>query len=135
MLVALIGVFFSMACQQEGPPPCLPVRSCSHTVPTSATLYIQVSNPAPFVSVYSGSNYESGTLVWSGIVAPNGSDWAMTFPMGDYSATARYVVNKDTTVVVDGAELDYYNPETCSGICYLPEDGNINLQLNTVAAK
>ena len=60
----------------------------------------------------------------------------MTFPLGDYSATARYVVNKDTTVVVDGTELDYSTSSvTCSGTCYLPDDGNINLQLDTVASE
>ena len=101
---------------------------CSHTRPHEADLTIRVSSPLPeVVSIYAGTAYESGRLVWSGV--PKGSKWSERLPFGDYSVTATYKRGGKTIIAVDGDDLDYQSEDTCDGYCYEEEDGEVNLEL------
>jgi hypothetical protein len=107
---------------------CTPTpSSCNHSVPSSASLVITVSNPLPkLVRVYRGQAYETGTLVWSGV--PDGVSWSLTVPLNDYSATALYVTGVDTLLVIDGDEVTYSAQSTCDGNCYAKDAGELDLR-------
>jgi len=127
------------ACQDENGKDCVPAPfNCDGGQPTHALLNIHVSaSPVPTVSIYSGSAYETGTLVWSGKPAAGVTDFSRLLPLGSYSVTARYTLHGDTVALaVDGDELGFSEEETCSGTCYSEEDGEVDLSLDkTLFAK
>jgi hypothetical protein len=108
---------------------CTPTPSnCNHSIPSSASLVINLSNPLPvLVRVYRGEDYETGTLIWSGV--PEGKTWSLTVPLNDYSATALYVSGEDTTLVINGDEVTYSAQSTCGGNCYAKDGGELDLRL------
>ncbi len=128
---AMIVAAFSWAlvgstCYEEG---CEEApASCRRTLPPTASLLIKVSEPLPAeVRVYSGKDFEKGTLVWNGV--PEGTAWTLTLPHGkDYSATALYVSGGDSLLAIDGDRLDYDTDEYCGTICYKIEDGEVDLR-------
>ena len=105
-----------------------PPDSCRRTLPPTASLLIKVSEPLPAeVRVYSGSSFETGTLVWSGV--PAGTAWTLSLPHGkNYSATALYVSGGDSVLAVDGDRLDYSTDDYCGTTCYSLEDGEVDLR-------
>ncbi len=114
---------------EEDPPECTPTPStCKHSRPHEADLTIRVSSPLPeVVSIYAGTSYETGRLVWSG--TPKGKQWSERLPLDDYSVTATYKRGSKTIIAVDGDYLDYESEETCDGSCYDEVDGAVNLEL------
>jgi hypothetical protein len=105
---------------------CMPMPLfCDRTPPSSASLTILTGGGTlQEIRVYSGTAYETGTLVWSGTSART-----LRLPLGDYSATATYLVNGKTVVAVDGDYLDYESSEYCEGTCYDEVGGTVDLTL------
>ena len=129
----LIGFLVATGCQNNENEQCVPTPSpCISTVPDHSLLYIHVSNPVPWVQIYSGANYETGTLIWSGWPALGTKDWSMALPLGDYAATARYVVDSETILAVDGTTLDFSELETCNATCYTVNSGAVDLALDSI---
>ena len=132
VLVAGLGLCFGISCQDDDHP--CATTYCDNA-PTHAGLKIQVSDPVTLVSIYSGADYETGTLVWRGQPPLGIKEWTTYWPLGDYSVTARYVVGNDTTLVVDGDALSSSSTENCDGTCsYSTQDWNTDLRLKGVAS-
>ena len=132
ILIAVLGLCLATSCQKDDEH-CISV-SCDHG-PTYAGLNIQVSDPVPLVSIYSGADYETGTLIWRGQPPSGVKEWTTHLALGNYAVTARYVVGKDTTLVVDGDVLSASATENCDGTCsYSTQDGNTDLRLKGVAS-
>ncbi len=104
---------------------------CNGTEPTHALLNLHVSSSLAWVSIYSGSEVETGTLLSSGLPPLGATDWSVSLPLGYYSAKARYIVGKDTFFTVDGSTLSSSSVETCSGTCYSAANGEVDLKLDT----
>ncbi len=138
MLVALLWLCSGFTCQDNNEyndyqNDCtLPPSGCTSTVPSTAVLTIQVSDPASLVSIYKGPYFETGTLISKDYPPGVGvRTWSMSLPLGDYSATAMYIINGDTIVKVDGDNLDYTSHDTCNGTCYTADNGDVDLRLDT----
>jgi hypothetical protein len=127
LAVALTG--FGGCVEPDEEEECTPVPyHCDRTRPHDADLTIRVSSPLPeVVSIYAGTAYETGRLVWSG--APKGKEWSERLPLDDYSVTATYKRGSKTIIAVDGDYLDYESTDTCDGYCYDELDGAVNLEL------
>jgi hypothetical protein len=108
---------------------CTPTPAlCNRSAPSAGYLQIDLSAPAPVrVTVYRGSSYETGTLMWSG--PPVSLSWSMTVPVGNYSATALYVNGGDSVLVIDGVDVQAAAQETCDGTCYSSGTGAVDLKL------
>ena len=131
LLIAAMALFVGTSCQDDEQ--CLSIPHCLSTAPKYATLTVQVSDPAPLVSIYSGSSVETGALTWSGKLSPGSA--GMLLPLGTYSIEAVYVVNGDTIHAVDGDELSYSAQETCEGTCYGAVDATVDVRLKITTAK
>lgn len=109
---------------------CAPTpANCRQSAPTAGQLHIELSSPAPvLVRIYRGTNYETGTLVWSGR-PPTSLSWSMTVPVNDYSATALYVTDGDSVLAIDGVSVLSTAQETCDGTCYSSGIGELDLRL------
>jgi len=98
---------------------------CTRYAPSSADLTVQVGGGnLQEIKVYRGPSYEDGTLVWSGF-----SGTTLRLPLGEYSATATYLLDGKTIVAVDGDELGYTSEDYCTGTCYEEDDGMVDLRL------
>lgn len=108
----------SIPCSWTDDDECSPApASCRHLRPEFNVLQLDVSTPLPVrLEVFRGKNYETGTLVWSGM--PSAAKTALSQAAGDFSATALYVRGGDSVLVVDGVTLEAERMETCDGPCY-----------------
>lgn len=117
----------SLYCEEEET--CTPMPEyCPRTVPETAGLRILLSEPLPArVTVYRGSEYETGTLdqAWTPVKKDN---W-IELPLGTYAVTALYVAGGDSVLAVDVADVDYARFETCTSTCYFSDDGEVDLKL------
>ncbi|MCD6025335.1 MAG: hypothetical protein K0Q91_2251 [Fibrobacteria bacterium] len=106
-----------------------PAEDCNSVVPVEANLSIRLSEPLPrLVRIYAGKSYETGTLVSHRV--PTVKNYEETLPMGEYSATALYVIGKDSILVVDGDELSYSQLWwTCTMECYETHGGSVDLSV------
>ena len=68
---------------EEDTEECTPTPyNCKGTRPHDADLTIRVSSPLPeVVSIYAGTSYETGRLVWSG--PPKGTQWSERLTLDD----------------------------------------------------
>jgi len=116
----------SITCDDEE---CTPAPSnCQSVAPTLHIVQLEVSSPRPvLVKVYRGSNHETGTEIWSGL-AP-GATWTLGAMTGPYSATALYVTDADSVLVVDGGVLEASSMETCDGSCFTQGSLDLDLRL------
>lgn len=127
LLFVFVGCMMAAGClDDDSEEDCTPMPFlCDRSRPTSAELTIKTGGGAlQEIRVYSGTAYETGTLVWSGTSART-----LRLPLGDYSATATYLVNGKTVVAVDGDYLDYSSDEYCEGTCYDEVGGTVDLRL------
>jgi hypothetical protein len=110
---------------------CIPAPDdCSGVVPTLGELEIHLSQPLPRrVQVHAGKHHETGAVVLA--FTPTSRDTTLMLPFGHYSVTALYVTGNDSTLAVDGDNLEYVQLDTCDNtICYDSRIAEVNLALD-----
>jgi len=101
---------------------------CTAVLPELGRLTLAFSSPLPIeVRVYEGEHFETGRLakVW----VPADTVAKLDLPYARYAATALYVRDGDTVLVVDGDGIGYETIESCQGTCYEAENGEMDLKL------
>ncbi len=105
-------------------------KECERNIPSQGLLYLSVtinsSNPRIPVNIYFG-DFEHGILVLSDTVEVEDAEY--TLPIGEYSATAKYISGQDTIMTVDGGEIKAELVEYCNMDCWEVTNANLNLEL------
>jgi hypothetical protein len=124
----MLWVLFGFTCTDEDGE-CVDYSACEYSTPPSqGRVNFVLSEPLPvLVILHQGATVEHGAVIWSG--PPTSKEWSLTLPAGEYSATALYIRNGDTTIAVDGDYAGYETVTTCDGTCYESDDGDLDLAL------
>ena len=105
-------------------------KECERNIPSQGLLYLSItinsSNPRLPVNIYFG-DFEHGILVLSDTVEVEDAEY--TLPIGEYSATAKYISGQDTIMTVDGGEIKAELVEYCNMDCWEVTNANLNLEL------
>lgn len=105
-------------------------KECERYAPSHGILYISVtissSNPRIPVNIYWG-DFELGILVLSDTLVVENAEY--TLPIGEYSATAKYMSGQDTIMTVDGGEIKAELVEYCNMDCWEVTNANLDLEL------
>ena len=105
-------------------------KECERNIPSHGILYVSVtinsSNPSVPVNIYLG-DFELGILVLSDTLVVEDREY--TLPIGEYSATAKYMSGQDTILTVDGGEIKAELVEYCNMDCWEVSNANLDLEL------